>query len=255
MTENPVTISNVSIEQALGLFSLLPTPALIIDYKGRVLEFNKHALTFLKFKDKDQYLHNNQISTIFVDFKRTMKIIEDNCCKQEINSQKILLRKYDKSIECVDFYSSYISGDKELIIIQFTKISEKNRVLFSELTFSIKNEVLKLKPYLNKPGRELLDQILTNSVFEGEINQTSVSGSHLEVIQKERIAKILQIFPNLTNAELTLCGFLSLKMTIEEIALLTGKTSNCLRVLFHRMLLKTNQKNGKEFIRKLTLIE
>jgi len=55
----------------------------------------------------------------------------------------------------------------------------------------------------------------------------------------------------LTNSELTLCGFLSLKMTIEEIASLTGKTGNSLRVAFHRMLLKTGFSTGKDFLRKL----
>ena len=117
-----------------------------------------------------------------------------------------------------------------------------------------KLSILRLKPYLNKPGRELLNQILENNDVEEKLKKYKVSKSNPDYVPKDRLDKIHYLFPAFTNQELTLCGFLSLNLTIDEVAALTGKTPNCLRVLFHRLLLKTEYSSGKDFIRNLKLI-
>jgi hypothetical protein len=242
-------------EQVIQFMQLLPTPAIIIDYRGGVIDFNKHALDFFNFSNKEQYFNNLVIPTVFVDPSLAMKNILEMCTIRSSNAYTIVLRKSDKSVESVNLFASYITQDRELILIQFTQISEKNKTVFNEFKQSFKNDVLKLKPYLNKPGRELLEQILENNGIEEQLKKFKVSKSNSDYIPKDRLDKIHYLFPAFTNQELSLCGFLSLNLTIDEIAALTGKTSNCLRVLFHRLLQKTEYSSGKDFIRNLKLID
>lgn len=241
-------------ELDFSFLELLPTPAIIINKSGRVIELNDKSLTFFGFRNKDRVLLENDLDIIMVNHIQMLNLITEQCLKNEFNSQKLLLKKANKSIEGVETFSSFINNN-EFIIIQFISISEKNRTIFSEFKRSLRTEVLKLKPYLNKPGKQIMEQIVSTKIFEGISEANTQNISHLDLIQRERIQQIVKLFPDLSENELTLCCFLSLNLTIDEISGLTDKTSNSLRVLFHRLLQKTNYSKGKNLIRKLKSLE
>ena len=90
--------------------------------------------------------------------------------------------------------------------------------------------------------------------YESAKDQNQETDRRTPATQINNTNHLLQLFPLLTDYEISICGLLSLKLSFEEIASITGKTSNSLRVTFHRLLKKTNFTSGKELLRKLESI-
>ena len=141
------------------------------------------------------------------------------------------------------------------ILIQFKETFIHSQDILNELSQAYKREVLRLKPYLNKPGKELLDQMIISNILDEVSKNKPTRPDQVKVVGEDRIKLLTDKFPQLSNSEIVLCGYLSLKMSIDNIAYLIGKTPNCLRVAFHRILRKTTYKTGKEFLRVLESIQ
>ena len=229
----------------------MPIAALIIDKKSTILDINQQALNFFGIQSHETFLRKNLFSSLVIDLSRSMELVVEISLKSEVLTKKILLRKLDNSIICVDMYARLFPETPNLILFQFTETSPKIHALLTQMIQTFRVEIQRLKPYLNKPGKELLEQIINDNALEAKVNDLPSGTNHLDIVSEERINLLIQLFPELTNSELATCAFLSLKMTIDEISNLTGKTSNCLRVSFHRILRKTNMNSGKEFLRKL----
>lgn len=180
-----------------------------------------------------------------------MELVVEISSKREVLTKKILLRRLDNSITSLDIYARAFPETPNLILFQFTETSPKSHALLTQMIQTFRVEIQRLKPYLNKPGKELLDQIVYDNALETRIKNLPNGINQLDIVSEARISQLIQLFPCLTNSELAICSFLSLKMTIDEIYSLTGKTSNCLRISFHRILHKTNLSSGKELIRIL----
>ena len=242
------------LEQLHSVIRLLPTPALIVDLNGQIRIGNQKAIQFFCGTRAVDSLQNMTISSRVVDLQYSQDLMTELMQKNEVVSRKILLRKFDRNIACVNLFACIIREEPEYILIQFTDISPKSHILLTEMVQSLHREIMLLKPYLNKPGKDALENILKNNSLEGFCDCNTKQTNQPEVIREKRMALIHQIIPRLTKAELTFCGFLSLKMSVEEIALITGKTSNSLRVSFHRILKKSIHANGKELLRRLESI-
>ena len=233
------------------LFQWMPISTLIIDKKGTILDINHQALNFFGTQSHETFLDKNHFSSLVIDLSRSMDLVLEISSKREVLTKKILLRRQDNNIICVDIYARSFPETPNLILFQFTETSPKSHALLTQMIQAFRLEIQRLKPYLNKPGKELLEQIVSDNGLESQTKDLPNRKNQLDIVREERINQLIQLFPELTNNELAICGFLSLKMTIDEIASLTGKTSNCLRVSFHRILRKTNMNSGKELLRKL----
>lgn len=245
-----------SIHQKMSdLFQWMPIPALIIDRKGTILDINQQALNFFGTQSYEIFLEKIHFSSLVIDLSRSMELVVEISSKSEVLIKKILLRRLDNSIICVDVFARSFPETPNLILFQFTETSPKIHALLIQMIHAFRVEIQRLKPYLNKPGKELLEQIVNDNALETKVKDLPNGKNQLDIISEERIAQFIQLFPELTNSELAICAFLSLKMTIDEIASLTGKTSNCLRVSFHRILRKTKMNSGKELLRKLENIQ
>ena len=142
-----------------------------------------------------------------IDNRQSIDLFDELRSKKEILSRKILLRKQDNSIACVNLFARLINIEPSYVLIQFTDISPKTLVLLTEVFQTLRQEVLSLKPYLNNPGKELLKEILSNNSFDGFIDNKSKQKNQLEVIGEERISNIVRLFPQLTYAETKFCSF------------------------------------------------
>ncbi|HLP06104.1 MAG TPA: hypothetical protein VK152_11815 [Paludibacter sp.] len=230
-------------------FGGLPFPFFTIDNKGKIHEMNQAAQNFLKISDYE--LQNDlNLCTISLDFRNNMKLIAETATRNEHNSRKILLRRHDNSIACVNINVSISSENKNLYLILFSESGQKDQLFFAELTQTFRREVMRLRPYLNKAGKELMQEIVENNLLES-IGQQKAPVTDIEDIKEKLLNEIAQAFPELTKNELTMCGFLSMKMSIEEIAILTGKSTNCLRVTLHRIVKKTHCRNSRQLNSKL----
>lgn len=235
-----------------SMFQWMPTCALIIDTNGIIQEVNQQAIKFFRASTKEDFIFDKQnINNIVLGSQRGMDLINIICRNTKPLNSEILLRRFDKTIASVEMIAGLFPDNPNHILIQFTETHTQSQAIISELSQVFRREAQQLKPYLNKPGKELLQNILINNVLEDTNIKESKKRFQLDVVREDLSIKLIETFPFLSNNELSLCGFLSLKMTIDEISNLTGKSSNSLRVLFHRILKKTNFPSGKSLLRKL----
>jgi len=242
-------------EQIESLFQWMPTCGIVIDKSGNIVDVNKNALAFFRLQgnaDPNQIRH---LSDIVVDLPRAMEFIAELFKSKKPTDRKALLRRQDNSIVYVDIIACVFPNKQNFILFQFSETSQQNQTLLTQLIKSFRLEIASLKPYLNKPGKEILQQIIKDDILEGIVNNKSTQSIQLEVVRDERISQLMRMFPELTNGELALCGFLSLRMTMDEIAGVTSKTPNSLRVTFHRIVRKLNLNSGKELIKRLETIQ
>jgi hypothetical protein len=231
------------------MFEWMPTCSMVLDTNANILDVNQQALLFFKSETKELFFEKLKIQTVFLDLLIVEEIIQQITMQKKLVNKKLLLRRNDKSIACIDTNAVFFPENKNCVLLQFIDNSHQNQKYFTELVLVFRNETLRLKPYLNKPGKELLVEIINDEKIEGVVNNEPFCNNQFEIFHKDRIKHITGLFPDLSNSELALCSFLSIKMSINEIASITGKTSNSLRVAYHRILRKANFANGKDFLK------
>jgi len=234
-----------------SIFEWMPTCSLVLDTNAKILDINQQALIFFKTETKELFFEKLKSQNVFVDLMMVEEIIQVVLMSKELVNKKLLLRKFNKTIACIEANTIFFPEDEGYILLQFTDNSHQIQQFYSELILEFRNDTLRLKPYLNKPGKEILLEIINDEKMEGIINNKPFRTNLFEIIHENRIIQLSSLFPFLSNSELTLCSFLSLKMSIDEISAITGKTANSLRVAYHRILRKTNFENGKEFIKRI----
>ena len=245
-------IPTSTLSQHLGsILQYLPTSTLIISTKGSLYFINKQAVELFRCSSQEAFFEKDNIKSLIVNLEYFSEMIDELKSSNKATVRNILIRRFDSTVVCANLFATLLPEDPNYVLLQLTEISAKTRILLTEMIQSLRHEAMTLNPYLNKPGKELLEKILTKTGINDAYSKQFGNQIQQEVLRESVATQLIDTFPMLTNSELTLCGFLSLKMTIEEIASLTGKTGNSLRVAFHRMLLKTGFSTGKDFLRKL----
>lgn len=234
------------------IFNQLPLPVIVIKSAGDIVFINNEAKKYLCASNDDLRIQNVDITKIIIsDVSGMVFTIDDVYLPNEVKMRKALIRTFDGRVICVDLYISLFESNSKVFQIQFVESNEQHQLLLSDLVNWYSKEVLKLRPYLNKPGKQMLAQLVINEVSMGFEKSKLNKRTQLELINGELVDKLAKEFPQLSNNELILCGFFSQKLTVDEIATITGKTSNCLRVSFHRIVRKANFSNTKSLLLKL----
>src|ERR1035437_1335828 len=224
-----------------SIFQWRPSCALVIDTNGIIHEINQQAIQYFRASTKEDFIFDKQnVKNIIVDSHRATELIKLISKSKEPIDREILLRRFDKTIGSVDMIANVFPENPNFILVQFAESHPQSQAILTELSMAFRHEVQRLKPYLNKPGKKLMEEIIVNDFLEDVIKNKPSRINQIEVVGEERINQLTKAFPESSNNELILCGYLSLKMSIDDIATITGKTSNSLRVLFHRVLNKTN---------------
>lgn len=246
---------NAKPDSLSSIFEWMPCCALIVDTNGIIQEVNQNAVRFFRAETKEDFIFDKQnIVNMIIDSHRGNELIKFISKSTETVNKEILLRRFDKTITGVEIHACTIPGNTRHILIQFYEKKPQNQIYIYELSQAFRREALRLKPYLNKPGKNILDELIINDMVDGILSTKTSTKTRTIIIGEDRIQRLTQQFPEFSANELTFCGYLSLKMSIEEIAGLTGNTPNSLRVSFHRILKKTNFQTGKEFLRVLEKI-
>lgn len=244
----PVGISLKSV------ISILPTATILIDLQGNIQYANVQSLAFFRFPNHETLYQKKDLGFLLADPQLKNNLI------QQIESSKtnfekiILIKRFDKSVSFVNIFAQYFKSDFEGIILQFTDVTAKTIAFLTEKVRILKNEISTLRPYLNKPGKEFLENIVSKDFQSGVTENNSKQKIQFDLLDSNKTNQLAQLLPGLTSYEISICGLLSLKLGFEEIASITGKTSNSLRVTFHRLLKKTNYSSGKDLLRKLESI-
>ena len=244
----PVGISLKSV------ISILPTATMLIDIQGNIQYANVQSLAFFRFPNHETLYQKKELGFMLIDSELQEKFILEIVSSKKNFEKIILIRRFDKSVSYVTIFAQYFKSDFEGIILQFTDISAKTLAFLTDKVRVLRTEISSLKPYLNKPGKELLENIISKDLQSGINDNSTKEKKRFDLLENNKTNQLLQLFPFLTDYEISICGLLSLKLSFDEIASITGKTSNSLRVTFHRLLKKTTFTSGKELLRKLESI-
>lgn len=237
------------------IFRHLPIPTLIIDSSGKIHYGNEELVLFLQATSLENIIEKKQLNLLFVDHHKAVEFLKEVNSKQKLISKKTLLRRFDNSVACVDIFSRFIADNSYFLILQFAESAYINPANLKEIIQTFKSEVSQLNPYLNKHGKELLAKLAFNKLLSPTPKTKSSKKTETELISAELRIKLSEQFPHLNQSEINVCGFLAHKLSIDEIAEITGKTANSLRVSFHRLLQKTDYSTGKELLKQLEKIQ
>jgi hypothetical protein len=235
-----------------AIFEWLPVCALVIDPNGVIHEVNQQAIHFFRATTKEDFIFDKQnIRNMIIDSHRAAEMIKVISKSTRPVNQEILIRRFDKTIACVDLYACLFPDNPKYILLQFSEKKPQNQVYMFELSQAFRREAQRLRPYLNKAGRKVLDEIIIEDMAESIVGNKIQKKNQVVVVPEERMEQLKKMYPEFSNNDLIFCGYLSLKMSIDEISSVIDKTPNSLRVTFHRILKKTTFATGREFLRKL----
>lgn len=239
--------NNIDLLDLSKLNEWLPLPYLIIEKNGEIVFTNNFANEFLKKTYKTDFSAFTNIKEIIVDLYQFNDFIRDLNRNEKVANRKILVRFKLNEISIVELTACYIKPLREKVFIHFSDISTLDKKFYTNLSSHYKQEIQKLKPYLNKAGQEVQSQIMSKDFMEEALIKTPSINNRIELIHEQRLNELSSLFPELTTNELIICSLLSLKLSYEEISEITKKTSNSLRVAFHRILTKLKFDNAHEF--------
>ena len=149
--------------------------------------------------------------------------------------------------EILNYSMTKIHSSKlgEISMIHFSKASEKYLVASISSLYSIRDEVAKLKPYLNRTGKTMLDNIM-KKYFREESNQQLTLD---DLVYYEKELRIIQkAYPILSPREVILCGLLANDMESKDIASITNRTLDSVFVTIHRINKKLDIINKKQLV-------
>jgi DNA-binding CsgD family transcriptional regulator len=224
------------------LYHVLPDPILVIDRAGAVVDFNlsaKDAFTEISVGEK--------IENLFIDKKKIKANILELLQYHKVIADKAILKTTISDVQTYEYKVTILSDSNELFLIVFNLLTTKNELLKLEIEQTFSTELHALMPYLNKSGKELvakkIDAKRLSTVFESE-NKHLKTSEFSDVALKKSIGNT---FPQLSETELNIAYYLVIGANTKQIATITNKNANAIRVMMHRIFAKTNFKNKTDF--------
>lgn len=215
--------------------------ALFISNSSEVI-LNKRAYEILGMKENEVF----DLTT----WKRINPYLKDVMKKLDedvVIDQKAHVILFNGKHEILNYSMTKIHNPKlgEISIIHFSKASEKYLVASISSLYSIRDEVAKLKPFLNRTGKTMLDNIM-KKYFREETNQQLTLD---DLVYYEKELRIIQkAFPILSHREVILCGLLVNDMDSKDIASITNRTLDSVFVTIHRINKKLDLLNKKQLV-------
>ncbi len=219
----------------------IPYPTLLYFPDSNEVILNSWAYECLGMKENDP-----------VDLKawRTMNPFVTDTIKDInnhiVSNQKIHVILLNGKHEIMEYSSSLIKNPlyESFYVIHFTKASKKYSVASLSSLYNIKEEVAKLRPYLNRSGKLLLEEII-KKYFREESQQLTLD----DMVYYEKELRVIQkTFPSLSHREVILCGLLVNDMETKDIASITNRTMDSVFVTIHRINKKLDFLNKKELV-------
>lgn len=148
----------------------IPYPTAIFFVSSNEVLLNKRAYATLGMKENEEFDLKawRKMNPYFADIMKNeeMGVI--------INQKVHVILPYGKH-EIMNYSLTHITNPfmGSIYIVHFTKASEKYSVASISSLYSIKEEVIKLKPYLNRTGKMMLDSLM-KKYFRDENQQLTL---------------------------------------------------------------------------------
>ena len=179
------------------------------------------------------------------------KILERNN-QNILFNQKTLITLFSGKKEVISFNISILRETSfgDIHIIYFCKASTKYSVSSISTLYMIKDEIKRLKPYLNNAGKSMHEEIMLK-YFHADNQSVALD----DLMYFEREMTIIQTtFPSLSHQEVIICSLLVNNMNNDEISILTKKSTNSIFVMIHRINKKLKVKDRTDLMALLNWI-
>jgi len=241
-----VTITYQSNERIFFDFNKFPQPTAIYIPSSNELILNNLARNTLELKENEMFDLAKwiKINPYFEDEIRSVSqqesVINQNVHVILFNNKHVIMNYSIKQVQSSRYRKFYL--------IHFSRASKKYSVASISSLYSIKEEVAKLKPFLNRTGKQMHEATMKKYFREG-MNQ-KVTFNDLVYYEKE-VHIIQKAFQSLTFREVILCGLLVNDLDNQDIADITKRTMGAVIVTIHRINKKLSFKNKKQLIASL----
>lgn len=226
----------------IDFIHLLPIPTYITDFNGDIIDANNEAFKSNKAGSLLN-LQNGTSKDHFVDPNRLEKLVEDVFSGKGIVTQLIPMLDFEKNITFRTISLKILSPTDKLFIVQSTPNVHIDNLIsnkFAELLSNIK----RLKPYLNREGKLILEDLYIS-------NMNILNNENLYVYLELLSKQLLQFFPILTYKEILVSAYITLGFSTKEITSISGITPNSLRVHIYNICQKLKLSSRDELIQLL----
>lgn len=233
--------NNYSLEKIVVDINEIPYATAIYIPKNEEVVLNKYAYETLGMKEREVF----DLTT----WKKINPYLGDITKKlnhHSIVDEKLHVILFNGKHEIMNYSLNRIENQLlgDVIIIHFSKASEKYSVASISSLYSIKDEVAKLRPYLNRSGKIMLENLI-KKYFREENHQLTLD----DLVYYEKELRIIQkAYPSLSHREVILCGLLVNNMDSKDIASITNRTLDSVFVTIHRINRKLDIQNKKQLV-------
>ncbi|MBF6598632.1 MAG: sigma-70 family RNA polymerase sigma factor [Fermentimonas sp.] len=222
----------------------IPFPTAIFFLESKRVILNDRAYECLGLKVGEPFdieswkRNNNNFTDIIINGKEDI-----------ISNQKEHIVLPNGKHEIINFSMAHIKNTylNNIYILNFTKSIEKYSTASISSLYNIKDEISKLKPYLNRTGRNMVESLM-KKYFRDDNQQLTLDDI---VYYKKELREIQRAFPALSHREVILCGLLINNMETKDIASITNRTIDSVFVSIHRINKKLNLNNKKKLTETL----
>lgn len=227
-------------------FNEIPQPTAVYIPSTNEVILNKLARNVLGMKENELFDLStwNKINPYFEDEIKSVSLQEN------VINHKVHVILFNCKHEIMNYSITHVHNSQfgKICIIYFSRASEKYSVASISSLYSIKEEVAKLKPYLNRTGRQMHEATM-KKYFREELNRNLTLN---DLVYYEKELHIIQnAFPSLSFREVILCGLLVNDLESQDIAAITNRTIDSVFVTIHRINKKLNLDNKKQLIATL----
>lgn len=224
----------------------IPHPTIIFFYKTKEVKLNKLGYQTLGISINEELDYQKWISM--------NPFLQDEIKKiaslDYVSDRKLHLINFNGKHEIVNFSLVKINDASygKISFIHFNKVSEKYTAASISSLYSIVDEISKLKPFLNKTGKTMLENILKK--YLKDKNSQVLTLDDLVFYEKE-LSIIQKAYPLLSHREVILCGLLVNDLDSQDIASITNRSLDAVFVTIHRINRKLNFVNKKQLVSQL----
>jgi len=233
-------------DQVIVDIDQIPYPTIFFFSKTNEVVLNIQAAEILGVDEKEKFDLDKWIEMNPLLEEEIKKYASIDC----LNDKKVHMVNLNGKHEIINYSLRRIqnSSNGHLTIIHFKKASEKYTAASISSLYTTMEEIIKLKPYLNKTGKKLLDDLI-NKYYKNDDSQILTLD---DLVYYEKELRIIQkAYPLLSHREVILCGLLVNDMDSQDIATITNRSIDAVFVTIHRINKKLNIENKKQLVSKL----
>ena len=224
------------MQEMMVMLKSLPVCTTIFDKNGALIDINQLAIDFLQIKTIDDY--KTKRLRILNDCDYLVSIIHELKTGRIIRNKIYQLKYPDSNFSVINFSACMLNGTSDLFLFQFFELT----ATWDEVLPKHKHKGSKVLQRINKI-QENKHKLEIHKLFGDQAMKQQMFQNYLD---EDKIDELSQKYPLLTYTELIVCGLIALKMSTDEIAMLTGRTINSIYVIKYRIFKKFDLNSCKE---------